>query len=93
MAQQKEDWFICPNCGAEVKMSAKICEECGADDETGWNPDAVQGWTFIEHEADFDYEETLARETGQSKTQVWKIAGAVILLIAMLAYLFSGIFR
>jgi hypothetical protein len=40
MARQRknrEDYFICPCCGAEVKVGAPVCRECGASDEFGWD--------------------------------------------------------
>ncbi|MBL8736853.1 MAG: hypothetical protein JNL12_10530 [Planctomycetes bacterium] len=28
--------FVCPHCGADVAVSAKVCRECGSDADTGW---------------------------------------------------------
>ena len=92
MNKKKEDWFTCPNCGAEVKMDAVICPECGSDDETGWNPDAIQGGTFIQEEEDFDYQETLKREKGKKKISVLKFIIVIILIYLMLIYVFPSPF-
>ncbi len=35
------DYFICPNCGAEVPIKALSCPECGSDDQTGWSEDTL----------------------------------------------------
>ena len=35
------DYFICPNCGAEVSTKALACPECGSDDDTGWSEDTM----------------------------------------------------
>jgi len=35
------DYFICPNCGAEVSMKALACPECGSDEDTGWSEDTM----------------------------------------------------
>jgi hypothetical protein len=35
--RQHDDYFICPCCGAEVKVGAVVCRECGASDEFGWD--------------------------------------------------------
>jgi hypothetical protein len=35
------DYFICPNCGAEVSMKALACPECGSDKDTGWSEDTM----------------------------------------------------
>ncbi len=29
------DYFVCPNCGAEVSLKALSCPECGSDEKTG----------------------------------------------------------
>lgn len=34
------DYFVCPNCYAEVPWDAAACPECGSDEETGWAEDA-----------------------------------------------------
>jgi hypothetical protein len=35
------DYFICPNCGAEVPVKALSCPECGSDKKTGWSEDTM----------------------------------------------------
>ncbi len=35
------DYFICPNCGAEVSVKALSCPECGSDEKTGWSEDTM----------------------------------------------------
>ncbi len=35
------DYFVCPNCGAEVPVKALSCPECGSDEKTGWSEDTV----------------------------------------------------
>ncbi len=35
------DYFICPNCGAEVLIKALSCPECGSDEKTGWSEDTM----------------------------------------------------
>ena len=34
--RKKRATFECPNCGADVPVSAVVCRECGSDAETGW---------------------------------------------------------
>ncbi len=36
-----DDYFVCPNCGAEVPLKAKACQECGSDENTGWSEDTM----------------------------------------------------
>lgn len=35
------DYFICPNCGAEVPIKSLSCPECGSDEKTGWSEDTM----------------------------------------------------
>jgi hypothetical protein len=35
------DYFVCPNCGAEVSLRALACPECGSDEDTGWSEDTM----------------------------------------------------
>ncbi len=35
------DYFVCPNCGAEVPVKALSCPECGSDEKTGWSEDTM----------------------------------------------------
>ena len=32
----------CPICGAAVPAGASACQECGADDRTGWNDEETR---------------------------------------------------
>ena len=72
-------------------MSAKICPECGSDDETGWNPDAVQGGNFVEPEEDFDYQRTVERETGKNGIKLLQIIVIFILIFLMIIYVFPSL--
>ena len=45
------DYFVCPNCGADVPQKALACPECGSDEETGWSEDTLyDGIEFPEYE-------------------------------------------
>ena len=35
------DYFVCPNCGAEVPVKSLSCPECGSDEKTGWSEDTM----------------------------------------------------
>ena len=62
-----DEWFVCPHCGAKVKAKALSCPECGADDSTGWSDGAEYSDDPI---ADFDYEESMESEFGDSKKRL-----------------------
>ena len=36
-----DDYFVCPNCGAEVSLKASACPECGSDENTGWSEETM----------------------------------------------------
>lgn len=35
------DYFVCPNCEAEVPSKALACPECGSDEKTGWSEETM----------------------------------------------------
>ena len=53
---RKDDWFICPCCGAQLPIQARFCRECGASEDSGWGEEP---W---DNEDDFDYEEFVQEE-------------------------------
>ena len=79
--------FNCPNCGAEVKITAKSCPECGADDETGWKDEAYSG--AYRYDDDFDYDEFVSRELGGSKVKSPQTSWWVWVLALLLAAAFT----
>ena len=34
--RRPRETFVCPHCGADVLVTAKVCRECGSDADTGW---------------------------------------------------------
>ena len=76
----EEDYFVCPNCGADVATDASSCRECGASGESGWEDspeDAI--------EDEFEYDEFLAREfpehASQSPAQQLRRAAVVTIVV------------
>jgi hypothetical protein len=102
MARRKKtpDYFLCPHCGAKVRVGAVFCRECGAEEEMGWSEDAE---TYAEADIpgvyggddDFDYDEFLEKEfpgeapvSAAKAAKKWLWAAVVIALcVAMLLYL------
>lgn len=80
-----EDYWNCPNCGAELKIKAKVCRECGADDFAGWNTEEDYSHAFPEMD-DFDYDEFVSNEFGgaevKPKGMKWWVWILALLLIA-----------
>jgi zinc-ribbon domain len=100
-SKRKEDFFVCPHCGAEVPMSAAACRECGSDNETGWSEDADVWEAGITSgyggDDDFDYDEFIERElpdraensAGRRATK-WGLRVVIAMVcVGLLAYLLS----
>jgi hypothetical protein len=58
----KDDYFVCPHCGADVPVGAASCRECGASDESGWGDDDYVSDGGYGEDTDFDYDEFISRE-------------------------------
>lgn len=92
MARKRaEETFVCNNCGEEVRMSAKACPYCGADDETAWKEGAMSQSLYdpdddtYSSNSDFDYDDFVRREihgkTGlRLPTWIWVVATLMILV-------------
>ena len=81
---------ICPVCGTEVPPSARACPECGADDTTGWNEDRAVYDGLDLPDDEFDYNEYLKKEFGDTgkpakKRLPWLcIIGLTLVVIALI---------
>src|SRR5687767_4682226 len=77
----------CPACGEDVPPNAKACPGCGACYRSGWSDD------LGDEEAEFDYEEFVAREfegrePKRKNNALWWITGVILLLsLAWLCWL------
>ena len=88
--------FPCPVCGEDVPAKARACPNCGACEKSGWNEEASGTDGLDLPDDDFDYEKFKEEEFGsprkpRGKELVWKIVGAgvVILMILALLHMFS----
>lgn len=70
------DYFICPNCGAEVPDNALACPECGSDEETGWSAETVYDGLYL-----YDDEPLSAPRPAQS--WIKPITTGLLILIVM----------
>jgi len=91
----KADYFICPDCGAEVRVGSRGCVRCASDratkawdDRKPWEQDEEYDGVDVPDD-DFDYEEFLDKEFrgGRRKTKRewfwWAVA--IVLLVSMAA--------
>jgi hypothetical protein len=94
--------FRCPVCGKPLSPNARSCGGCGARREgTEWfAPDVYDGLGLDED--DFDYEEFLRREFGDSgagrgnwflrmtpKERLWWVTAVILLLAFVLAFVWQ----
>ncbi len=95
------EYFNCPHCGAEVRVGASGCRECGSDAETGWSEDALLWQADIPSAADdddFDYDEFIAREfpeqtDGPTGYSVRSSATGLVIVAIVLALLLWSLFH
>jgi len=59
MSRQPTVFFECPHCGEDVPVGAKVCRECGACDEAGWNDDSDIDYSDIHDSHDDDYRDAI----------------------------------
>jgi len=86
---QSDDWFVCPHCGTVLPADATSCPECGSDDTTGWAEDADM-WAEVPldyADDEFDYDEFVAREFGDTRTRGMRVSIIVLALVALLTIL------
>lgn len=90
-SQQRNVYFECPHCGEDVLAGAKVCRECGASDESGWNEDDF-GDDVGDHDDYQDpiYEQRAAspfdRESSASSVRFWV---RLVVLAIIVSFLFS----
>lgn len=81
----KADYYICPECGAEVRVGSKGCIRCASDRATKhWDQDEFHHRLGL-FEDDFSYEEFIDNEfRGGSKKpaskRFWWWLGLVLLI-------------
>lgn len=84
---------VCPVCGEGVPKKALACPECGADHNTGWNPDAGASDGLDLPDDEFNYDEFVEKEFGSGRVTssmkpIWWITALVLLLsfVAMMLW-------
>lgn len=90
----KADYFICPDCGAEVRVGSRGCTRCASERATKtwdtrkpWEQDEAYDGTGLPEEEDFDYESFLDEEFGGGKRRTgreWFWWGTAVVVLAAL---------
>ena len=82
------DWYACPDCGAEVRVGSRGCEECRAKSRKPWEQDGdhLDG---VDMPEDFDYDDFIRREFEgkerlNKRARLWKITAIVLLVLMVL---------
>jgi uncharacterized membrane protein YvbJ len=84
-----EKTFLCPVCGAEVKIGASACYNCGSDDKTGWSENSYLDGIELPCDDD-EYEELREKEFNHSSKKAlnWvTITGFIIIVVFILLIL------
>ena len=88
---------VCPVCGAEVPRTALACPECGADYETGWNEDGAVYDGIDLPDKEFNYDEYVKKEFGNTektgnrkRTWIWLLIIGFILAVIVLGIVLNN---
>jgi len=73
--------FTCPQCGAEVKVGAVVCRECGSDDRTGWQSSEEVDYQSLDLPDDEPPAAPTARAPGARAVVVITLVLVVLLLL------------
>ncbi|MGB0372049.1 MAG: zinc-ribbon domain-containing protein [Opitutales bacterium] len=78
---------ICPACGHEVPKGRLACPECGADENSGWNEDALLYDGLDLPEEAFEDENNPKEKHSQSPLLSW--IWSALALIALIAFVMN----
>jgi uncharacterized membrane protein YvbJ len=86
---------VCPVCGKEVPRGSLACPECGADHSSGWREDADAYDALDLPDEDFNYEDFIRKEFGQTPkptgiTMVWWITAIVVTVLFVAIYFYAA---
>lgn len=75
--------FSCPNCGAEVPITALACPQCGSDENTGWSDEANYA-----HLLTPEYDDTAVR-----RQPAWRRVLLIVLALGMAGTAVAALYR
>ncbi len=82
----------CPVCGENVPRNARACHECGADEKSGWQPDAhIQDGLDLPDQ-EFNYQDFVREEFGggggsrSGKHIILGAVAAIMLIVFLILY-------
>lgn len=82
----KPDYFICPQCGNEVRVGSRGCKNCAPVEASG-KDDYLDGIELPDEE--FDYDEFTEREFGgkvkpRDIKPLWWVTGVIVFVVFLL---------
>lgn len=80
----------CPYCGSEISKKAKVCPDCGSDENTGWSEGRYLDGVGIPDFDDDDYQQMKEQEFGRKSkiTLSWQtITGFSLLFLLLIFFL------
>jgi uncharacterized membrane protein YvbJ len=85
---------VCPVCGEDVPANALACPECGADHNSGWREDAGTYEALDLPDEDFNYDEFVREEFGNSikpagMKLIWWLTAIVVIIVSVTLYLLA----
>ncbi len=94
----KADYFICPDCGAEVRVGSRGCARCASERATKawdkrqpWEQDEVYDGLDLPDD-EFNYEEFLDKEFGGGRRRsrrewLWWAVAVVLLAVLVVGWM------
>lgn len=86
-AKKPPETFVCPHCGADVVVGAKVCRECGSDADTGWQSQEEIDYQSVDlpqgYRRDDEHQSMALPET---RTPRWVVVTALLLAVLLLGY-------
>lgn len=82
--KSRRELFSCPNCGADVRVGAKVCRECGSDASTGWqDQDDIDHASVDLPDGYRDVDDPGGNELPATATPTWVRWTALLVVLAM----------
>lgn len=78
--------FECPNCGAEVRVGAKVCRECGSDEGTGWQSSEEIEYRSVDVPEGYGGEVDRVGD-GEAERPLWFRLAVILIVIALVVWL------
>ncbi len=79
--------FECPHCGAEVRVGAAVCRECGSDADTGWQDEEEVAYQSLDLPTGYSTDPDHPGEGLVEHPRRWVAVVVVVLVVALVVWL------